>query len=141
MNNVTISATRTAKPGYSITELLIVFGIIAAVMGGVFFLGRQVMDTMKKNSTQSTLYALNTYIQQFHTDTGQYPKALRDLVTKPQGEEFSGWDGPYGGKKAQTMLKDAWGKPFQYKLTPNGKHEYELYTKTPRGAMLSAQEE
>lgn len=126
------------RAGYSILELVLVFMVIGAMIGGIYLAGSRLLDRARTNTTKNKLQTVRLYIENFYQDVGQYPQSLNDLVTKPQGEIFEKWDGPYA--KA-VELKDSWDRKFVYRPTPDGKHPYELDTKTPRGTKLSVWEE
>lgn len=130
-----LAKRRIAQPGYSIIEITLVIGLVVFLMGGIWYGYSLVRETLRKNETRTTLAMLRTKIEEYYSDTGQYPQNIRDLVTKPQGEEAERWGGPYVQARS---LKDGWGKAIRYELTPEGKHEFELYTKSPQGTKFSA---
>ncbi len=118
---------RKLQAGFSLMEILIVVAIVgimsAAVIGGISYIGRA-----RASSTKSLLRSLETYIDTYHNDTGEYPVTLNDLVERPSNEKVSKrWEGSYV-KKVPT---DGWKQDFVYQPTKGGKYPYELYSWGP----------
>jgi len=115
-------ANNSAREGFTIIEILIAFtlvAILAVTVGPAFY---RTLAGGQKKATVSSLQGVNNAIKQYYMDTLEYPNKLRDLVKKPA--DVSDWEGPYLDKEP----RDAWKKPFVYKLTPEGAHPYELYS-------------
>jgi general secretion pathway protein G len=55
---------------------------------------------------------IESAINAYYLNTGQYPKTFNDLITCPAGLE-SVWAGPY---LKQKQLKDPWGNEYKYEL-------------------------
>ena len=53
---------------------------------------------------------IESAIEAYHLNTGQYPAKLEDLVTCPEGNEGS-WHGPY---LKERQLYDPWDRSFIY---------------------------
>jgi type II secretion system protein G len=73
--------------------------------------------------------ALNLY----RMDMGFYPKELKQLTEKPEGDDAAKWKGPYlqdAGK-----LKDAWGNDLQYRFPGqfHGEQNFDLWSKGKDG--------
>ena len=111
-----------ARAGFTLIEILIAITLVAimALVVAPNFIGT--LAANKKKATKASISGLNKVIQQYNLDTGEYPTKLRDLIKKPA--DVSDWGGPYLTKTP----RDGWNKPFVYKLTPEGKHPYELYS-------------
>lgn len=94
--------------GFTLIEMLIVIVIIGLLlslvapnlMGGADKAKRQVASAQLKN--------IETALETFYLDVGQYPESLSELMQSTK----TGWSGPYM-KKA--VPNDPWGKPFVYR--------------------------
>jgi general secretion pathway protein G len=103
----------SAEDGYTLTEMLVVIGIIgviAAVLtpGLIGQLGRA-----RVKAAQLQLETLSSSVELFMADVGRYPttqEGLSGLVTDPAGAP--GWTGPYA--KDKKALNDPWGRPLVY---------------------------
>lgn len=120
-----------AQEGFSFIEIVVavlIMGILAAVVGtgALNYLKRA-----NRNSTISSLNSLSQAIDLYKADTGAYPKQLDELIEAPKGALAKKWQGPYLSK-AKTP-QDGWGHDFYYKITPGGKHPYDLYSYGPNG--------
>lgn len=122
-----------SKDGFTLIEILIAVAIVL-IMGAVVVPGfLKYRRNAQKTAAQSTIRALETAINQFSVETGQYPTNLKDLVKKPAGDEIVAkkWDGPY--IKGNDVPADPWNNRYQYNLTPGQEHPYELYSFGPNG--------
>jgi len=111
---------RSRQSGFSLMEILIVVGIIAAIMAfaaSQIFGGR---DQANVRLAATQLEALAAKVEQYRMDTGQVPTALEALVSNPGA---SGWLGPYVRRVED--LRDPWGQPVQIR-TPGTHGEFEL---------------
>lgn len=118
--------TRSNKEGFTLIELLLVIAVAGILLGGSFFIAKTLMDRAKLSKTQAIIRAVKAGIDNFHTDTDNYPAQLTDLVRQPEGERGKGWTGLYLDKKS--VPKDGWDRQLVYRLTPEGQHPYELYS-------------
>ena len=107
------------------------FAVIGIVLAGIAAIGVNLLDRAKDNKAKTELQVINTAVSSFYSDTSHYPTTLQDLIRKPQGDDFGGWDGPYLPKG---KMPD---KTFNYKRTEDGEHGYELTVKTSKGNILS----
>jgi general secretion pathway protein G len=116
-------ALNARQAGYTLTEMLVVIGIIsliAAVLtpGLMTQLGRA-----RAKSAQLQLDTIASSVELFRSDVGRYPsqqEGLTALVQEPSSVQ--GWTGPY--VKDQRTLNDPWGTPISYVLEPDGRHFY-----------------
>lgn len=121
---------KNIRAGFSLPELmiaLVIIGIIATLIGG--YIG-STMKKARKTKAESELREFNIGIERYREEVGQWPQTLKDLIKKPTSEAAAKkWDGPYFGKKGITEIpEDPWKNKYKYKITPNSKHPYELYS-------------
>lgn len=126
--------TQTCRAGFTLFEMVIVAGIIGALLAFIIPQINQYIVQSKVKTTRNMLLQIKMAITTYENDTGMLPSTLKDLVVKPQNPELSSkWTkGGYMGGKKQ-MPKDSWSNAFQYKLTPDGEYQYELYSWGPDG--------
>lgn len=128
-----MTATRHLRPGFTFMELVIamtILLILSAVVGPMFM---RYVDRARVTGTRQNMGTLRSSIDMFKSEIGKYPVKLRDLVEKPR-EEAVARKWPKGGYiQGGELPEDAWGEPFQYKRTPEGKNPYELYSYGPEG--------
>jgi general secretion pathway protein G len=121
---------RRGEGGYTLLELLVVMGILAALTA---MATPQVMGYFGKAKTQSAqlqIENINTALEMYYVENGSYPSpsaGLRALVEATP--EAPRWNGPYL-KNART-LQDPWGRPYQYSVSEQG--EYNVYSLGPTG--------
>jgi general secretion pathway protein G len=108
------SKSHFAQAGYTLLELLIVLGIIAALTALVAPQAVRYLGEAKSDSTKVQVQNLQSALELYYLDTGSYPtteQGLAALLTNP-GNIIT-WKGPY--LKRKEGLIDSWGKPFIYK--------------------------
>ncbi|MFI5332708.1 MAG: type II secretion system major pseudopilin GspG [Candidatus Babeliales bacterium] len=120
------------QSGFTLIEILIVFAILAILAATV---GPYLMGAVQKSrisTAKTSLRTLHGQIDLFNADTGAYPESLKDLVRRPVNEELAkNWVVAY--IKDEKSLNDPWGNKYQYQLTPDQEHPYELYSYGPKG--------
>jgi len=125
-------AQKQARAGFTLVEILIAVAIVV-IIGAVaapMYLSYKKQAAM--DATKASLKGINLAIEQFHTNIGQYPETLMDLVRKPLNEELAKeWVAPL--IQGKDVPKDGWKNPIQYRLTPEGDQPYELYSYGPKG--------
>ena len=99
--------------GYTLTEMLVVIGIIALIAA---VLTPTLMGQMQRARAKTAKLQLDTVasaVELFRSDVGRYPttqEGLGALLADTSGIE--GWTGPYL-KDAKT-LKDPWNRDIRY---------------------------
>ena len=110
---------KDAEAGYTLTEMLVVIGIIALIAA---VLTPNLMQQMGRARTKAAQLQLDTVaadVELFRTDVGRYPTAqegLKILMKAP--DSLEGWAGPY--LKDAKALNDPWGRPIAYVVENNG---------------------
>lgn len=135
VNRMPCRPVRRANAGYTLLELLVVMGILAALTA---IATPQVMKYFGKAKTETVkiqIQNINTALELYYMDNGSYPSAdvgLKALVEAPP--EAPRWNGPYL-KKTQALL-DPWGRPFQYSY-PAANNEFEVFSLGATGRAAS----
>lgn len=127
--------SRTLKSGFGMIEIVIYVAILAVLATIAIPSYLSYMKTAAKATTEGNLNLLKNEINRYHGDMGRYPRALDDLVDKPDTDEPSAkrWNGPYVDVKGGGLPQDGWKNDFVYELTPGGAHPYDLYSYGPDG--------
>ena len=114
---------RTRRRGFTLTEMLIVLGILVALAAMVVprFLGTQKKTDIQR--TQAQIGAFRGALEKYYLDNRGFPtteQGLAAMLTPPaeEGDESgtSDWDGPY--LNSDSLPKDAWKRDFQYAYPP-----------------------
>lgn len=118
------------QKGFTLAEILIAAGLVVILGAIIAFSTRGILERNRKSATRASLKTIKASVEQYSDDTGEYPRALIDLVVKPTDEKVStSWEGPYiSGKKAPV---DGWKQPFVYNVTEGSEHPFELYSYGP----------
>jgi general secretion pathway protein G len=97
--------------GFTLVELLLVLVILALIAGLVLpgIIGKA--ESAKAKAASSQISRISMSVESYYLDTGSTPSSLEDLVNEPPG--VAGWNGPY---IKNSLLKDPWGKPYQYRV-------------------------
>src|SRR5438552_17304944 len=115
---------------FTLVELLLVLvmlGMLAAIVIPKFS-GRTEQAREQQAVTQVSTF--KTALDAFEIDTGNYPKALIDLIQAPR--DTQNWRGPY--LQSDTIPKDPWGNDYVYENP--GRHNpssYDLSSMGPPG--------
>ena len=103
-------AVRDAEAGYTLTEMLVVIGIIGLIAAVLTPNLINQFARAKAKTAQLQLDSLVANIESFHSDVERYPsekEGLKALLAQPSGVD--GWTGPY--LRDAKMLNDPWGRP------------------------------
>jgi general secretion pathway protein G len=97
--------------GFTLVELLLVLVILALIAGLVLpgIIGKA--ESAKAKAASSQISRISMSVESFYLDTGSTPSSLEELVNEPAG--VTGWNGPY---IKNSLLKDPWGRPYQYRV-------------------------
>jgi general secretion pathway protein G len=108
--------------GFTLVELLLVLVILALIAGLVLpgIIGKA--EGAKVRAASSQISRLSMSVETFYLDTGTTPDSLDELVREPGG--VTGWNGPY---VKNSLLKDPWGKEFQFK-SPGEHGDFDIYS-------------
>lgn len=130
-----ISMTLSLQKGFSLMEIMIAVAIMGILAGVGIPMYSSYLKNARMKRTESTLALFKNEINRYNADTGRYPRALDDLIDKPDADSplSKKWQGPYIDVKGGGLPEDAWGQDFVYELTPGGTHPYELYSYGPDG--------
>jgi general secretion pathway protein G len=104
----------TASDGYTLTEMLIVIGIIALIAA---VLTPQLMGQMGRSRAKAAQLQLETVasaVELFRTDVGRYPTKEEGLQALLQDPGADGWTGPY--LKDSKSIVDPWNRPQLYEV-------------------------
>ena len=111
---------RRREDGYTLTEMLVVIGIIGLIAAVLTpgIIGQ--FTRAKSKAAQLQLQTLAADIEAFSSDVQRYPtqaEGLNALLQEPSNAD--GWSGPY--VKDQKMLNDPWGRPIIYTVDADGR--------------------
>ncbi len=110
---------RANDDGYTLTEMLVVIGVIALIAAVLTptLLGN--MQRARAKTAQMQLQTLSAAVETFRSDVGRYPAQGEGLTALVAGSDtMEGWTGPY--VKDSKYLQDPWGRGITYKLDPDG---------------------
>lgn len=109
------------EAGYTLTEMLVVIGIIALIAAVLTPGLMSQMGRARAKAAQLQLETVAASVEMFRNDVGRYPTAaegLAALVTEPAGVE--GWSGPY--LRDRKALNDPWNHAVVYEPAADGEH-------------------
>ncbi|TKB54004.1 type II secretion system protein GspG [Ferrimonas aestuarii] len=105
--------------GFTLMELLIVMVILGLLMSLVAPQMFSKVSSTKKKTAAAQMQMLQTSIDTYLLDIGDYPANLGELRQSSQ----DGWDGPYLPKD---VPMDPWGNPYVYQVPGNDGKPYLL---------------
>ena len=125
---------KNKKSGFTLVELLVVL-VILMVIGGIAvqnFSGEE--DKAKVKATKASFTQIETALERFKLDVGNYPSeddGLLALMQAPEGDEGN-WAGKYLAK--QKSIFDAWGNDYLYSMPGPDGESYEIVSLGADGA-------
>lgn len=105
--------------GFTLIELLVVIVIMGLLMSLVAPSMFSKVDTTKVKTAIAQMQMINTALDTYRLDLGQYPENLRELINSSSDR----WDGPYLPKN---IPEDPWGNPYQYQIDDNNPLVFKL---------------
>lgn len=111
--------TSSLRQGFTLIELMIGLLIVGILTGGAFYFAMTYLENAKRTATRTTLQNLKIQIMNYKAEKGDYPKSLQDMVA--------------AGFLKKPLPKDGWDRNYVYRLTPDGKNPYELFSYGPEG--------
>jgi general secretion pathway protein G len=110
-------APLVSEGGFTLLEILIVLGIVGGLLAAILTSIGGGSDQAKRKETQTRAGMIQQSLIRFQVDMGKLPtsaEGLDILVTNPGSNK---WSGPYTDAD---QLKDGWGVPFNFELSPKG---------------------
>jgi|SRR5579872_1602998 len=102
----------SADAGYTLTEMLVVIGIIALIAAFLTPLVLGQMNRARIKTAELEVQTVATAVESFRSDVGRYPSAAEGLgALRQEPADVAGWAGPYISQKS---LQDPWGRPLVY---------------------------
>jgi general secretion pathway protein G len=98
--------------GFTLVELLVVLGIIALLAAMVAPQVIRYLGSARSETAGVQLKNIESALELYYLDTGQYPEKLSALIEAPAGA--ADWRGPY--LKRSGGVLDPWGKPYVYAM-------------------------
>ena len=124
-------ASRAARQGFTLLEIVIVLGIIAVILGGSITLMKNLGNGAKLQRVTADFNAISSAINTYKLNAGTYPttqQGLQALVTKPASTPV-----PKRWTQLSTEIpQDPWQQPYMYHFP--GKKDastFELVSKGP----------
>lgn len=114
------------QQGFTLIEFVVVIGLLAIFMGVVVPNVFQYLESGKKTTAIQTLRAFENGITLYNAQVGKFPARLAELTKNTDESAKKRWQGPY--LKNKEIPTDPWGNKYQYQVTPQGAHPYELYS-------------
>jgi general secretion pathway protein G len=105
---------RTNDEGYTLTEMLVVIGIIGLIAAALTPAMIGQMGRARAKAARLQVETVGAAVEMFRTDVGRYPtpeEGLNALVRAPGGTE--GWTGPY--VRDAKSIRDPWGRALAYR--------------------------
>ena len=121
-NQLELRGIHMFQRGFTLVELLLVLVILALIAGLVLpgIIGKA--EGAKVRAASSQISRISMSVESFYLDTGSSPGSLSDLVNEPSGA--NGWNGPY---IRNSILKDPWGREYQFR-NPGEHGDFDIYS-------------
>ena len=112
--------------GFTLLELMVVMFILVMLAGVVTVVVTNRVEEAKHAKAVADVATMESAIDQYRLQNGDYPPTLDALYTKPSGADLPNWNGPYIKKPVPA---DPWDRPYLYVIP--GQHNpdsYDLYS-------------
>jgi general secretion pathway protein G len=113
--------------------VVVIIGLVSGIVGVNVY---KYVDKARSKTAKAEVKTLKDCIGAYYADTGEFPRALEDLVTNPGNNK---WDGPY--PDPPKIPKDPWGEDYHYDC-PGQHGEFDVYSygkdKSPGGDGVNA---
>ncbi|WP_168077168.1 type II secretion system major pseudopilin GspG [Caulobacter sp. SSI4214] len=120
MRNLARRRRLKADDGYTLTEMLVVVGVIALIAAVLVPTLMGQMQRARAKAAKVQLDNVASAVEMFRSDTGHYPTTaeggLKALLNN--GATIEGWTGPY--LKDGKTLTDPWNRDIAYNLATDG---------------------
>lgn len=105
----------------------IVVGVVSGslLVGLVAIVAQKYREEVEENNRQTAraqIKRLAQAVDEYTLCTGNRPQTLEDLGRRPENARM--W--PEGGLLKGGVPRDPWGNEYQYRLTPAGRHRFEI---------------
>lgn len=135
-NNVFKKHIKKANLGFTFIELILVIAILGTLMGAAALKIASNQRQAKFGQAKTEMINIQSGIEMYKSDTGQYPNTLNDLVKQP--DNVKNWTGEYLPKKKLPV--DPWGNKYKYEVTPDSDQPYILFAYGPNGRKAAPSE-
>lgn len=80
----------------------------------------------KETAARNQIKALETALQQFEFDVGDFPQNLESLIEKPSDVDDETWRGPY--LMDNVVPKDPWKREYHYRTPGENLKDFDLWS-------------
>ncbi len=125
---------REARQAFTLIEIIIVLMIIGILATAVAPRLMTYPDRARMARAQQDISTIGQAIDVYQLETGDYPKALGDLLRRDPPSDYVAapgrqWNGPYLKRKPQ----DPWGRDYLYAQESQHDQDYDLSSSGPNG--------
>ena len=126
--------SKASRGGFTLLEMMLVFGLIALLLGSGVYVMVNVLEGGKIDKVQTDLSAIDTALVSYHNRALFFPSSeqgLNALIERPSSAPVpKRW---IAGLKP-SALNDPWQRPYQYKNPPtNNSDKPDVWSFGPDG--------
>ncbi|MEM7147442.1 MAG: type II secretion system major pseudopilin GspG [Verrucomicrobiota bacterium] len=134
MKVMELKRVKASRGGFTLLEMMLVFGLIALLLGSGVYVMVNVLEGGKIDKVQTDLSAIDTALVAYHNRALFFPtteQGLRAVVERPTSPPVPPrW---IAGLK-ESALNDPWQRPYQYKNPPtNNTDKPDVWSMGPDG--------